>query len=107
MMIFAIVVSAGSNTASTLVAAREMVSKFPLSPPSVSLVQFFISRFTAEDAKDLSALCSHISVALENIKRADEADEVSIACFLLGVLPGAEGLNIAQCWCAIFLAWHT
>lgn len=32
--------------------------------------------FTADDAKDLSALCSHISVALENIKRADEADEV-------------------------------
>lgn len=35
-------------------------------------------RFTAEDAKDLSALCSHISVALENIKRADEADEVDL-----------------------------
>lgn len=35
--------------------------------------------FTADDAKDLSALCSHISVALENIKRADEADEVSMA----------------------------
>eukprot|EP00752_Nemacystus_decipiens_P010140 g9036.t1 len=36
------------------------------------------SGFTAEDAKDLSALCSHISVALENIKRADEADEVDL-----------------------------
>ncbi|CAB1097596.1 unnamed protein product [Ectocarpus sp. CCAP 1310/34] len=34
--------------------------------------------FTADDAKDLSALCSHISVALENIKRADEADEVDL-----------------------------
>eukprot|EP00903_Cladosiphon_okamuranus_P015540 g14346.t1 len=36
------------------------------------------SGFTADDAKDLSALCSHISVALENIKRADEADEVDL-----------------------------
>lgn len=31
-----------------------------------------LSSFTADDAKDLSALCSHISVALENIKRDDE-----------------------------------
>ncbi|CAM9561884.1 unnamed protein product [Hapterophycus canaliculatus] len=36
------------------------------------------SGFTADDAKDLSALCSHISVALENIKRADEANEVDL-----------------------------
>lgn len=40
--------------------------------------------FTADDAKDLSALCSHISVALENIKRADEADEVRpLSCGLV------------------------
>lgn len=38
-----------------------------------------LSSFTADDAKELSALCSHISVALENIKRADEADLVSMA----------------------------
>lgn len=36
----------------------------------------FLLRFSEEDAKNLSALCSHISVALENIKRADQQDEV-------------------------------
>lgn len=35
-----------------------------------------IDSFSSDDAKDLSALCSHISVALENIKRADESEEV-------------------------------
>lgn len=42
----------------------------------VAVVMWPFFSFTADDAKDLSALCSHISVALENIKRADEADEV-------------------------------
>ena len=35
-----------------------------------------IDSFNSDDAKDLSALCSHISVALENIKRTDESEEV-------------------------------
>lgn len=75
---FAMVIRAGSDPAFMLVAARVMVANFLHSPNLLFPCQFHISRFTAEDAKDLSALCSHISVALENIKRADEADEVSI-----------------------------
>jgi len=52
------------------------VPHFLICYPNPVPTLFVFASFTAEDAKDLSALCSHISVALENIKRADEAEEV-------------------------------
>ncbi|CAM9391696.1 unnamed protein product [Ascophyllum nodosum] len=54
------------------------------------------SGFTAEDAKDLSALCSHISVALDNINRTDGSDEVVDLRESISLMRSYGGVNKQQ-----------